>query len=124
MQRSKRDRWKLLALIVLISTVAFCSAAYAQEQNEEMKSLRAEQKKEMKALRAEKIAERKAKRLERLDTDGNGDISKAEHKAGKKAKMIKIEMGLLAKKRGKYISRIEKKERKKTRKYEKHVKKL
>ena len=45
MQRSKRNRWKLLALIALISSFAFCSGAYAQEQNKGMKALRAAQKK-------------------------------------------------------------------------------
>ena len=75
MYRNKKNRWKLIVLIALISSFTFCSGAYAQEQNKEMK----------------------AKRLERLDTDGNGDISKAEHKAGKQAKMDKNRDGSVSK---------------------------
>jgi hypothetical protein len=69
MQRSKRDRWKLLALIVLISTVAFCSAAYAQEQKEDWQTSVAEKK-----------AEIEANQLERMDTDKDGSVSKEERK--------------------------------------------
>ena len=72
MQRSKRDRWKLLALIVLISTVAFCSAAYAQEQEEDWQTVVAEKK-----------AEIEAKQLEIMDTDGDGYISEEERESYK-----------------------------------------
>ena len=72
MQRSKRDRWKLLALIVLISTVAFCSAAYAQEQEEDWQTVVAEKK-----------AEIEAKQLERMDADDDGYISEEERESYK-----------------------------------------
>ena len=68
----QRNRWKLLALIVLISTVAFCSAAYAQEQEEDWQTVVAEKK-----------AEIEAKQLERMDTDDDGYISEEERESYK-----------------------------------------
>ena len=53
MHRSKRNRWKILVLIALISSFAFCYEAYAQEQNKEIK----------------------AQSLEKLYRGGSGDIS-------------------------------------------------
>ena len=71
MSRSKNS-WKLLVLMVLISTVAFCSVVYAQEQNEDWQTLVAEKK-----------AEIEAKQLERMDTDGDGSISEEERESYK-----------------------------------------
>ena len=90
MYRNKRNRWKLLVLIALISSFAFCYEAYAQEQNKGMKT----------------------KHLERLDTDGSGDISRAEQKAGKQAKMDKNRDGSVSKEERKIYNQ-KRKERKK-----------
>ena len=69
MSRSKNS-WKLLVLMVLISTVAFCSVVYAQEQNEDWQTLVAEKK-----------AEIEAKQLEIMDTDDDGYISEKERES-------------------------------------------
>jgi hypothetical protein len=91
MYRNKKNRWKLLVLIALISSIAFSSGAYAQEQNKGMN----------------------AKRLERLDTDGSGDISRAEHKAGKQAKMDKNRDGTVSKEERKIYKQQRKEAKKK-----------
>jgi hypothetical protein len=91
MYRNKRNRWKLLVLIALISSIAFSSGAYAQEQNKGMN----------------------AKRLERLDTDGSGDISRAEHKSGKQAKMDKNRDGSVSKEERKIYKQHRKEAKKK-----------
>jgi uncharacterized membrane protein len=65
MYRNKKNRWTLIVLIALISSFAFCSGAYAQEQNKEIK----------------------AQSLEKLYRGGSGDISWEEHKVGKQAIM-------------------------------------
>ena len=141
MSRDKKISWKVLVLIALVSSIAFCNGAYAKEQNKKMKEIH----------------------LERLDTVGSDDISRAEHKAGKQAKMdtnkdgsiSKEERnihkqktkerkkknkevrkarekalmdtdkdGSISKEERKYISRIEKKQTEKSRKLVRHVKKL
>ena len=72
MHRSKRNRWQILVLMVLISTIALCSVAYAQEQNEYGQTSVAEKK-----------AEIEAKQLEIMDTDDDGYISEEERESYK-----------------------------------------
>jgi hypothetical protein len=72
MHRSKRNRWQILVLMVLISTISLCSVAYAQEQNEDWQTSVAEKK-----------AEIEAKQLERMDTDDDGYISEEERESYK-----------------------------------------
>ena len=72
MHRSKRNRWQILVLMVLISTIALCSVAYAQEQNEDWQTSVAEKK-----------AEIEAKQLEIMDTDDDGYISEEERESYK-----------------------------------------
>ena len=72
MHRSKRNRWQILVLMVLISTIALCSVAYAQEQNEDWQTSVAEKK-----------AEIEAKQLERMDIDDDGYISEEERESYK-----------------------------------------
>jgi hypothetical protein len=72
MHRSKRNRWQILVLMVLISTIALCSVAYAQEQNEDWPTSVVEKK-----------AEIEAKQLERMDTDDDGYISEEERESYK-----------------------------------------
>ena len=48
MHRSKRNSWQILVLMFLISTIALCSVAYAQEQNEDWQTSVAEKKQKLK----------------------------------------------------------------------------
>ena len=57
MSRNKKISWKVLVLIVLVSSFIFCSEVCAQ--NKEMKAVRKEQKKEMKAIKADQKEEMK-----------------------------------------------------------------
>ena len=69
MSRSKNISWKLLVLIVLVSSFIFFFEVCAQnkeikavrtEQKEEMKTIKSEQKEEMKELKADQKEEKKA----------------------------------------------------------------
>ncbi len=66
MSRSKKNSWKLLVLIALVSCFIFCSEVCAV-QKEEMKAIPAEQKEEMKAIPAEQKCEKKAVQTEQKD---------------------------------------------------------
>jgi hypothetical protein len=72
MHRNKRNRWQILVLMVLISTIVLCSVVYAQEQNEDWQSSVEEKK-----------AEIEAKQLEIMDTDDDGYISEEERESYK-----------------------------------------
>ena len=67
MHRSKKISWQLLGLIALLCSFVFCSAAYAEKQNQEKKAVKCEQKEEKKAVHAEQKEETKAIRCEQKE---------------------------------------------------------
>ena len=101
MSRDKKISWKVLVLIALVSSIAFCNGAYAKEQNKKMEE----------------------KHLERLDTDESDDISRTEHKAGKQAKMDTNKDGSISKEERKIYKQNRKEAKKKIKEAQKVRKK-